>query len=77
MAERELYPGPPRRPKPLHNYRPWGVRYALIYDDGEGSWTQYYRSWLGARISAWWKYHISSWGGTVVLFDNRNRKKDS
>jgi len=66
----QLYPKP-ESPKSDHSDRPWGIKFDLIYDGGSDKWTQYYRTKIGARISAWWKYHISSWGGSANLFDNR------
>lgn len=67
----QLYPNEPRRRMPIHEDRPWFVAYDLIYDNGFGRWTQYYRTQIGARISAWWKFNISSWGGSAILYDNR------
>lgn len=68
--EEQLYPAVPL-PRPVHPERPWGVHYLLAYDDGPDAWTQYYRTKIGARISAFLHYHIRSWGGRAVLFDNR------
>lgn len=51
--------------------RPWGVRFDLAYDGGGDAWTQFYRTKLGARISILWNKHIASWGGTAVLFENK------
>lgn len=66
--EEQLYP----KYKPVvdHSDRPWGVKFDLAYDGGGSRWTGYYRTRLGARISAWWHYHIASWGGSAVLFKN-------
>lgn len=71
-----LYPHRPRS-RPDQSYRPWGVEYQLIYDGGGVErWTQYYRTKIGAYISAWWNYYIGSWGGNISLFDNRKPCKD-
>lgn len=55
--------------------RPWYVVYSLIYDLGDhDEWTQYYRTKIGAQISALIHYHIRSWGGTFMLVDNRKKE---
>jgi hypothetical protein len=47
----------------------WQVKFqSLAYDGGgSASWTQYYRTNLGARFSMFWNLHISSWGGSAIL----------
>jgi hypothetical protein len=47
----------------------WRVDFKnLAYDGGgSGSWTQYYRTKIGARISMFWNLYISSWGGDAEL----------
>jgi hypothetical protein len=71
MAE-QLYPKKPSKkaPKDLRN-KPIGVRYKLIYDNGEFEWIGYYRYRWSARIFAWWNYVIASWGGSAELYDRR------
>lgn len=72
MAEKKLYPKPSPAPRPIPSAvdRPWAVKFDLVYDGGAAKWIQYYRTKTGARFSAWWKYHISSWGGSAVLIEN-------
>ncbi|QFP95031.1 hypothetical protein SEA_NAPOLEONB_63 [Arthrobacter phage NapoleonB] len=54
-------------PKPNRRY--W-IRYDLIYDWGASSqFSGYYRTYLGARIAAFYHARIGSWGGDVVLID--------
>lgn len=48
----------------------WGVHFDLAYDGGgNGVWTQYYRTRLGARLSRFWHRSIVSHGGNAVLFE--------
>lgn len=54
--------------------RPWGIRFDLAYDSGGEEWTQYYRTKIGARISAWFQNYVASWGGTAIMFDNRKKE---
>jgi hypothetical protein len=44
------------------------VEYDLAYDGGGMSWKGYYRTYLGARIAAFWNLHVSSWGGKALVF---------
>lgn len=69
MSE-QLYPRQPKR-RPQHPERPWRVDYRLYYDDGIGEWSSYYRTSIGARISAFWHHSVASWGGFVELVDQR------
>lgn len=46
----------------------WGVDFVLAYDGGGSDFTQFYRTKVGAKVSIFWKKHISSWGGTATLF---------
>lgn len=57
------------------SYRPWRVEYYLVYDGGGVEWTGYYRSYAGAKIAAWWNYHVRSWGGRAALYDNKREYK--
>lgn len=45
----------------------WRVDFDLAYDGGGSSWTQYYRTKIGARISMLWNCHVASWGGSAEL----------
>lgn len=47
----------------------WRVDFTNLAYDGGGleSWTQYYWTKLGARISMFWNLHIASWGGSAKL----------
>lgn len=55
--------------------RSWGVKFDLAYDGGgRGTWTQYYRTKLGARISMFWHKEVASWGGSAVLFKNPDKE---
>jgi len=51
--------------------RPFRVEYALAYDDGGGSFVQYYRTYFGGRWSAFWHIHVRSWGGTALMYEQR------
>jgi len=70
MSEK-LWPKEKKGPSPEYLSRPWRVEYDLAYDGGGSSWTAYYRTRWGAKFSAWWNVHVSSWGGSAVLFDNK------
>lgn len=52
----------------------WRVDFQNLAYDGGGSesWTQYYRTKIGARISRWWNLHVSSWGGMAILYRVRS-----
>lgn len=67
MAEEivEVWPKPVYRNQ--HTERPWRVDYSLAYDGGGSSFSQWYRTRRGARISAWWHMHVRSWGGSAKL----------
>jgi len=47
----------------------WQVKFIGLAYDGGGyaSWTQYYRTKIGARISMFWNLYVSSWGGIAKL----------
>lgn len=49
----------------------WRVDFHNLAYDGGGSqsWTQYYRTKLGALFSKFWNLHVSSWGGDAHLID--------
>lgn len=57
-----------RRP---HLERRWRIDACLAYDGGGGTWAQGYRTHAGARVAAWWHYHVASWGGQVTITDTR------
>lgn len=65
-----LYPKEPSKRDP-HLDRPWRLDCNLVYGgDGGGwveEWSKGYRTLWGARIAAWWHYHIASWGGSVSI----------
>lgn len=68
-GEREtLWPKPKKTKRPWRKPKPWGVWYVLTYDGGSTEWRGYYRTEIQARIASWWNCHISSWGGTAVLY---------
>lgn len=49
--------------------RRWRVDYWLAYDGGGGEWSGYYRTRRGAKLAAWWNYHLASYGGSADLID--------
>jgi hypothetical protein len=62
----QLYP----RPKRDKSHRRWRVEYDLAYDGGgSGYWQAYYSNKLFALVATWWNVHISSWGGSAILYD--------
>lgn len=68
LMSKQLFPKEkPEPPEPDPIDRPWVVHYDLAYDGGGDSWDGYYRTKFGAKISAWWNYHIASWGGSAIL----------
>lgn len=66
----KLYPKPEKDRS--HLDRPWILSCHLAYDGGGADWAKGYRTYIGARIAAWWHYHVASWGGRIDLIDNRN-----
>lgn len=50
--------------------RRFEVEYELAYDDGVATYSCHYRTERGAKIAAWIKVHITSWGGTADLIDH-------
>jgi hypothetical protein len=50
--------------------RPWRVHYDLAYDDGGDEFDEFYRTYFGARWSAFWHLHVWSWGGSAKLYPN-------
>ena len=67
-----VYPKKPRERDP-HLDRRWRLDCNLVYGgDGGGwcaEWSKGYRTQTGARIAAWWHYHLASWGGSVQITD--------
>lgn len=53
------------RKKRVANYR---VEYDLAYDGGGSAFEEYYRTKIGARISAFFHLHVRSWGGSADLY---------
>lgn len=47
------------------NYR---VHYDVAYDGGGSEFDEYYKTKLGARISAFFHLHFRSWGGSAELY---------
>lgn len=49
----------------------WRVEFKDLAYDGGGSesWTQYYRTKLGAYFSMYRNVYVSSWGGRAALHD--------
>lgn len=73
--DHQMYPRPKRKRRSKEN-RAWMVRYnGLVYDSGRASWTQYYHTKTGARISAFFHVRFKSWGvisgGSVHLIKNK------
>lgn len=51
------------------SHRRWRLDCYLAYDGGGTEWSGYYRTRWGAKISAWYHYHIASYGGSIELID--------
>jgi len=66
----QLYPK--HRIKKDKSNRKWRIEYDLAYDGGGEEWVGYYRTRLGAKISAFWNVHVSSWGGSAILINNED-----
>lgn len=47
------------------NYR---MEYDLAYDGGGSTFSEYYKTELGARVSAFFHLHFRSWGGSAELY---------
>jgi hypothetical protein len=62
-----LYPKEPRRRRDKSGRR-YRVDYDLAYDGGGSEWSGYYRTHLGARIAAFYNYHLASYGGRAALY---------
>lgn len=52
-------------------HRRWCVDYTLSYDGKTVGWMKFYRTELGARISAYWNVKVASDGGTAELVDRK------
>lgn len=50
--------------------RRFEVEYELAYDGGMATYSCHYRTERWAKIDAWIKVHITSWGGTADLIDH-------
>lgn len=68
IAPKQLYPRSRSKYRRDKSGRRWRVDYDLTYDGGGGSWSGYYRTKTGAKVSAWLNVYIKSWGGSAVLF---------
>jgi len=44
------------------------MNYDLAYDGGGSVFDEYYKTELGARISAFFHLHFRSWGGSAELY---------
>lgn len=53
-------------------HRRWCVDYKLSYDGETVSWMKFYRTELGARVSAFWNVQLNSDGGTAELVDRKH-----
>ena len=73
-AKKQIYPKP-EKPRKNKSGRRYKIHYYLVYDGGGGEWDGYYRTYLGARIAAWYNEYIGSWGGSATLIDQRNYVK--
>lgn len=51
--------------------RRWRVEFRYLAYDGGGSssWTDFYRTKLGAYFFMYWHVYIASWGGEATLYD--------
>lgn len=49
----------------------WRVDFKELAYEGGGSssWTQYYRTKVGALLSKVWNLYVASWGGKATLID--------
>lgn len=56
------------------SHRRWRMDAELAYDGGGGKWTDYYRTYLGARIAAFYHYHIASYGGSIEITDQQEER---
>lgn len=63
-----IYPKDPREKNYRLNRR-WRVDYVDMICEGGGgaSWSKGYRTWVGARVAAWFWYHIGTYGGKVSI----------
>ena len=72
MSAEPIYPKP-ERTRNMHLDRRWRLDCSLVYGDSGGAgvetWSKGYRTRTGARLAAWWHYHLASWGGSVELVD--------
>lgn len=57
------------------SHRRWRLDCELVYDGGGGKWRGYYRTLWGAKIAAWFHYHIASYGGHIGLTDTFKEAK--
>lgn len=65
----KIYPRTPRKRRDKTGRR-WRVDYDLAYEGGgDSQWSGYYRTRLGALISAWINEYVKSYGGNAVLYD--------
>lgn len=56
----------------------WRVDFDSLAYDGGGSesWTQYYWTKIGARLSMFWHLNLASWGGRAKLTEVGNGHQD-
>lgn len=62
-----IYPKEPRGRDVSH--RRYRLDIYLAYDGGGTGWSDYYRTLWGAKIAAWYHYHIASCGVSIKLID--------
>lgn len=70
----QLYPKE-KKPRGV-SHRRWRIDAYLAYDGGGTGWTDYYRTLWGAKIAAWYHYHLASYGGSIELTDTFKEDKD-
>jgi hypothetical protein len=66
---KHIYPNYKTKRYDPHLDRRWRLDCDLAYDGGRSRWSKGYRTRPGARIAAWFHYHLASYGGTIDLID--------
>lgn len=76
MTER-LYPSPNKRRRRLDDATlRWRVDWELAFDGGGETGTAYFATRWGARLYAWYMYHLASYGGVVELTDQETQREE-
>ena len=52
-----------------HLERRWRLDCHLLYDNGDAPWSRGYRTFVGARVAAFFHHYLFSWGGEIQLID--------